>query len=52
MMSTSIFANVPKGPAIEVFALTRSFIEDTNTKKVNLSVGGMYRMSRVHKSNL
>ncbi|KAH8371319.1 hypothetical protein KR093_006887, partial [Drosophila rubida] len=39
MMSSSIFANVPKGPAIEVFALTQAFKDDANTKKVNLSVG-------------
>ncbi|XP_064542515.1 aspartate aminotransferase, cytoplasmic [Drosophila montana] len=39
MMSASIFANVPKGPAIEVFALTRAFQDDASTKKVNLSVG-------------
>ncbi|EDW01868.1 aspartate aminotransferase, cytoplasmic isoform X2 [Drosophila grimshawi] len=38
-MSSSIFANVPKGPAIEVFALTQAFKDDDNTKKVNLSVG-------------
>ncbi|KAH8260993.1 hypothetical protein KR044_001846, partial [Drosophila immigrans] len=38
-MSSSIFANVPKGPAIEVFALTQAFKDDANTKKVNLSVG-------------
>lgn len=41
-MSTSIFANVPKGPAIEVFALTQAFKEDSSNKKVNLSVGGTY----------
>ncbi|KAL7736712.1 hypothetical protein ACLKA6_015571 [Drosophila palustris] len=39
MSSTSIFANVPKGPAIEVFALTQAFKEDSSNKKVNLSVG-------------
>ncbi|KAH8237320.1 hypothetical protein KR038_009770, partial [Drosophila bunnanda] len=35
----SIFADVQKGPAIEVFALTAAFNNDTNPKKVNLSVG-------------
>ncbi|KAH8254201.1 hypothetical protein KR032_008859, partial [Drosophila birchii] len=35
----SIFADVPKGPAIEVFALTAAFKDDTHPKKVNLSVG-------------
>ncbi|KAH8399521.1 hypothetical protein KR222_005122 [Zaprionus bogoriensis] len=38
-MSVSTFATVSKGPAIEVFALTRSFNDDTNIDKVNLSVG-------------
>ncbi|KAH8402096.1 hypothetical protein KR009_009729, partial [Drosophila setifemur] len=35
----SIFANVEQGPAIEVFALTRAFNNDTFPNKVNLSVG-------------
>ncbi|EDV55816.2 probable aspartate aminotransferase, cytoplasmic [Drosophila erecta] len=35
----SIYADVPKGPAIEVFALTQAFKDDSNPSKVNLSVG-------------
>ncbi|EDW49325.1 GM13274 [Drosophila sechellia] len=35
----SIYADVPKGPAIEVFALTQAFKDDSNPNKVNLSVG-------------
>ncbi|KAH8279501.1 hypothetical protein KR026_011792, partial [Drosophila bipectinata] len=35
----SIYANVQKGPAIEVFALTQAFKDDTHPNKVNLSVG-------------
>uniref|UniRef100_A0A1I8NTU3 Aspartate aminotransferase, cytoplasmic n=1 Tax=Stomoxys calcitrans TaxID=35570 RepID=A0A1I8NTU3_STOCA len=43
-MSSSIFAGVEQGPAIEVFALNRAFQEDTNPKKANLGVGA-YRTS-------
>ncbi|SPP74995.1 aspartate aminotransferase, cytoplasmic [Drosophila guanche] len=35
----SIYAKVEKGPAIEVFALTQAFKDDSNQNKVNLSVG-------------
>ncbi|XP_068148248.1 aspartate aminotransferase, cytoplasmic [Drosophila tropicalis] len=35
----SIYADVKKGPAIEVFALTQAFKDDSNPNKVNLSVG-------------
>jgi len=38
----SIYADVPKGPAIEVFALTQAFKDDSNPNKVNLSVGGKF----------
>ncbi|XP_075160762.1 glutamate oxaloacetate transaminase 1 [Haematobia irritans] len=43
-MSSSIFAGVEQGPAIEVFALNRAFQEDTHPKKANLGVGA-YRTS-------
>ncbi|XP_017836762.1 aspartate aminotransferase, cytoplasmic [Drosophila busckii] len=36
---SSIFANVKKGPAIEVFALTQAFKDDKHPKKVNVAVG-------------
>lgn len=36
----SIFDGVEKGPPIEVFALNKAFLEDTNENKVNLGVGG------------
>lgn len=38
-MTPSIYHNVQKGPAIEVFALTQAFKEDGDPNKVNLSVG-------------
>jgi aspartate aminotransferase len=38
-MSNSIYDIVQKGPAIEVFALNRAFLEDTNPNKANLGVG-------------
>ncbi|XP_030386257.1 aspartate aminotransferase, cytoplasmic [Scaptodrosophila lebanonensis] len=38
-MSGSIYGNVAKGPAIEVFALTQAFKDDLSSNKVNLSVG-------------
>ncbi|XP_018803822.1 PREDICTED: aspartate aminotransferase, cytoplasmic isoform X1 [Bactrocera latifrons] len=38
-MSNSVFEAVQKGPAIEVFALNRAFLEDTEPKKANLGVG-------------
>lgn len=41
-MSSSIFAGVEQGPAIEVFALNRAFQEDSNPKKANLGVGGKF----------
>lgn len=36
----SVFAGVEKGPAIEVFALNKSCVDDPNPDKVNLGVGG------------
>lgn len=36
----SIFADVEVGPKIEVFALTKAFVDDPSLIKVNLSVGG------------
>lgn len=36
----SIFDDVEKGPPIEVFALNKAFLEDSNPNKVNLGVGG------------
>lgn len=36
----SVFSGVEKGPAIEVFALNKSCVEDSNPDKVNLGVGG------------
>jgi aspartate aminotransferase len=36
----SIFTAVEKGPPIEVFALNKACVEDTNPEKVNLGVGG------------
>jgi aspartate aminotransferase, cytoplasmic len=36
----SLFASVEKAPAIEVFALNKACIDDTNPNKVNLGVGG------------
>ncbi len=38
----SWFAEIKQAPAIEVFALTQSFNEDSYPQKVNLSVGGGY----------
>lgn len=38
----SIFDNVEAGPPIEVFALNKAFLEDSNENKVNLGVGGNY----------
>lgn len=38
--SGSVFAEVEKGPAIEVFALSRAFNEDKHPDKANLGVGG------------
>lgn len=35
------FAAVQQGPPIEVFALTKAFVDDTVPEKVNLGVGGM-----------
>ncbi len=36
----SWFAEISSAPAIEVFALTQAFNEDSYPQKVNLSVGG------------
>jgi hypothetical protein len=33
---SSIFDIVEKGPAIEVFALNKAFLEDQDSKKINL----------------
>lgn len=41
-MSSSIYGCVEKGPAIEVFALNRAFLEDTHPQKANLGVGGKF----------
>lgn len=38
----SIFADVEVGPKIEVFALTKTYLEDPSPVKVNLSVGGKW----------
>lgn len=35
----SVFENIEKGPAIEVFALNRAFQDDTFAQKTNLGVG-------------
>ncbi|KAG5683728.1 hypothetical protein PVAND_012993 [Polypedilum vanderplanki] len=35
----SIFDGIEKGPPIEVFALNKLFLEDTDSRKVNLGVG-------------
>uniref|UniRef100_A0A336ME91 Aspartate aminotransferase n=1 Tax=Culicoides sonorensis TaxID=179676 RepID=A0A336ME91_CULSO len=35
----SVFSGVEQGPAIEVFALNKSCLEDSNPNKVNLGVG-------------
>lgn len=35
----SVFSGVEQGPAIEVFALNKSCVEDSNPNKVNLGVG-------------
>lgn len=37
--STSVFSNIEQGPAIEVFALNRSYLEDKHPNKANLGVG-------------
>jgi aspartate aminotransferase, cytoplasmic len=37
---SSRFAEVTTGPPIEVFALNKAFLDDTNPNKVNLGVGG------------
>jgi len=42
LAAMSIYADVQKGPAIEVFALTQAFKDDSNPSKVNLSVGGKW----------
>lgn len=47
-MSSSIFAGVEQGPAIEVFALNRAFQEDSNPKKANLGVGGKFLLSTTY----
>lgn len=39
-MPDTIFSGIEKGPAIEVFALNRAFVEDTHPQKANLGVGG------------
>jgi len=44
LAAMSIYADVQKGPAIEVFALTQAFKDDSNPSKVNLSVGGKWRI--------
>lgn len=36
----SVFSDVQQGPPIEVFALNKSYLEDTFERKVNLGVGG------------
>lgn len=41
---TSRFAGIKLGPAIEVFALQKAFVDDTYEKKVNLAIGA-YRTS-------
>lgn len=59
MSSASRFANVKLGPPIEVFALNRSYLDDTYEHKVNLGVGA-YRTDEgkpwvlpvVHKTEL
>lgn len=44
----SIFDGVEKGPPIEVFALNRAFLEDSSPDKVNLGVGGKYKLSIIY----
>jgi len=39
-MSTR-FTGIELGPPIEVFALQKSFVDDTYKNKVNLTIGGM-----------
>ncbi len=36
----SRFADLAQDPSIEVFELTRQFMDDTHPNKVNLGVGG------------
>jgi len=38
---SSRFSDVSTGPPIEVFALNKAFLDDTNPNKVNLGVGGL-----------
>jgi hypothetical protein len=37
---TSRYSSVTTGPPIEVFALNKAYLDDTNANKVNLGVGG------------
>lgn len=37
-----MFNSVEKGKPIEVFQLNRLFLDDTNSKKANLGVGGEF----------
>lgn len=43
---SSVFSGVEKGPAIEVFALNKACVEDSNPNKVNLGVGGKCHISQ------
>lgn len=38
----SIFDGIEKGAPIEVFALNKAFLDDTDANKVNLGVGGKF----------
>lgn len=40
----SVFADIEGAPAIEVFKLIGDYNEDTFDKKVNLGVGGWYKL--------
>ena len=41
-MAASWFKDIKQAEPIEVFALVQRYNEDTDPKKVNLSVGGIY----------
>lgn len=40
-MSTSFFANVTEAPPIEVFYMNKLYLDEQDSRKVNLTIGGM-----------
>lgn len=48
MKMASIFDGIENGPPIEVFALNKAFLEDSNENKVNLGVGGEKKVLYLH----